>query len=285
MISTIFHQSPLQKLLVKIAKQAYVTFCAYACMYVRCTKYRSYANSRKNDAKVQGAISNVCKIDKDRAKVQCRSIVITIRGHRRALIMHHACIYYLLSDESISLRIASHSFKGLTSSRDKPLCLRPLISIVFARRSVTPPASNCVGNSIAAKLSRHYSREPYSAGEYTRQPRSNSCIVDLDRWLCPRPSCPVPSSLLTYLSQLVLIYNWYNKKYIGINWSVVNKKIFFSTVTEIGSLKISLNFRAVCSFVNKLLDPLHFRGVYLVELFTVNKVTRFVILITPTTSN
>ena len=63
-------------------------------------------NNHKN-ANVQGAMSNIRDIDKDRTKVQCCSIVIAIHGyHNASLIMHHACVYYLLSDESISLRFA-----------------------------------------------------------------------------------------------------------------------------------------------------------------------------------
>lgn len=130
---------------------------------------------------MQGAMSNLRVIDKDRTKVQCYSIVIAIHGyHSASLIMHHACVYYLLSDESIS-----QSATTLHSSRDyltRQNALSPSTYLDRLRsQECTPPASNCVGNSIVTKLSRHYSREPSRELVMARQSRYNSCIVNLDR--------------------------------------------------------------------------------------------------------
>lgn len=113
----------------------------------------------------KGAIPSVHQIDMDRAKVQCRSIVIATRGHYCAsLIMHHACVYYLLSGESISLlqrRVQRRCTVRETDYLTRQNALSPSTYLDRLRsQECTPPASNCVGNSIAAKLSRHYSREP-----------------------------------------------------------------------------------------------------------------------------
>lgn len=90
-----------------------------------------------------------------------------------------------------------------TISRDKTLCLRPLISIVFARRSVR--LQRVIASAIQSPRNyRAITRASRPAGEYTRQPRSNSRIVDLDQRLFPnpRPSC---SSLLIHI---IWIHNW-----------------------------------------------------------------------------
>lgn len=77
--------------------------------------------------------------------------------------MHHVCDYilYLLSGQVYVIPCALRAqFEKPSISRDETLCLRPLISIVFARKSLhSPAASNRVGNSITMKLSRHYARK------------------------------------------------------------------------------------------------------------------------------
>jgi len=152
---------------------------------------------------VQGAISSVREIDNNRAKVQCRSIVIATRA---------PCVAYYAPRLRLLLIVGR---EYLVAQRVQRRCT---VRDYLTRQDALSPSTyldrlrsqkcNRLQRVIASAIQslRNYRTTSRPAGEHTRQPLSNLSIVNPDRQLYQ--NLQPWFSLLIHTLQFILIHNY-----------------------------------------------------------------------------